>query len=131
MQAPFFILLIALTVLYFGSTIEAMSSPTDSSHYQEQSTKFMLDLMSKLYQSGKNLVLSPYSLASALVMLFPGTDGNSRAQLVKALFDANSKETTNADKYVQLFSDANNANLKKNEATLKVANMLYSAKRYG
>ena len=91
--------------------------------------------MSKLYQSCKNLVLSPYSLASALLMLFSGAAGNSRAQLVKALFDPNSdpvslRRNNNAVKYVQLFSDANNVNLKKNEATLKVANMLYSDKRY-
>ena len=109
-----------------------MASTTDQNSEMasyQQATQFVLDLASQLYQSGRNLVLSPYSLTSALVMLLPGTDGNSRMQLVKTLFDPTSTKTEDADKHVGSFAAANMDTLVKNAATLKIANMLYSHKR--
>ena len=74
--------------------------------------------------------MSPYSLTSALVMLLPGTDGNSRLQLVKALFDPQCTKTDDADKHVGTYAEINKNTIVKNEAMLKVANLLYSHKRY-
>ncbi len=96
---------------------------------QMQSTQFALDLMQLLHEDGSNLVLSPYSLVSALVMLLSGTDGESRAQIVKSLFNQNDSKGDNADKYVKLFAANNKNNLLKNKDTLKVVNLLYSHKK--
>lgn len=97
---------------------------------QLQATQFALDLMQNLFQNGSNLVFSPFSLVSALAMLLPGTDGNSRSQLVKALFDVKYEGgQAEADAFLEQFATANRANLEKNAATLRVANHLYSHKR--
>ena len=89
-------------------------------------TPFVIDLLKNLYQKDKNLVLSPYSLVSALAMLLPGTDGNSRFELVRTVFDQSAKDATGADRQVELFAQLNAANIEKNSKTLHVANMLYS-----
>ena len=95
---------------------------------QLQPTQFALDLLQLLHKDGSNLVLSPYSLVSALVMLLPGTDGESKAQIVKSLFNANDSKGEDANKHVKLFAASNKDNLLKNKDTLKVANLLYSHK---
>ncbi|XP_017464306.1 PREDICTED: serpin-ZX-like, partial [Rhagoletis zephyria] len=97
---------------------------------QLQSTQFALDLLQLLHKDGSNLVLSPYSLVSALVMFLPGTDGESRDQIVKSLFNPNDSKGDDADKYVKLFAANNKNNLLKNKDTLKVANLLYSHKNF-
>ena len=89
-------------------------------------TPFVIDLLKIIYKNGENLVVSPYSLVSALAMLLPGTDGNSRFELLRAIFDQSAKDGSNADRHVQLFAQLNKANLEKNAQTLHVANMLYS-----
>ena len=89
-------------------------------------TSFVINLLKVLNQGGHNLVCSPYSLVSAMAMLLPGTDGNSRLELVRSLFDQNAKDATGADRHVQVFGHLNKANLEKNSKTLHVANMLYS-----
>lgn len=104
-----------------------MNSSNAAESRQLQTTQFALDLLQLLYKNGHNLVLSPYSLVAALVMLLPGTDGNTREQLVKSLFNANGSKDE-ADKHVKQFSTTNKANLMKNKATLKTANLLYSHK---
>ncbi len=95
---------------------------------QLQPTQFALDLLQLLHKDGSNLVLSPYSLVSALVMLLPGTDGESKAQIVKSLFNSNDSKGEDANKHVKLFAASNKDNLLKNKDTLKVANLLYSHK---
>lgn len=89
-------------------------------------TPFVVNLLKVLYQKGSNLVVSPYSLVSALTMLLPGTEGASKLELVRALFDAQAKEASAGDKQVEVFAGLNRANLAANEKTLAVANLLYS-----
>jgi len=89
-------------------------------------TPFVINLLKTLYQKNRNLVVSPYSLVSALSMLLPGTEGQSKLELVQAIFDAQAKDSAAGDKQVELFAQLNRANLAANEKTLAVANLLYS-----
>lgn len=89
-------------------------------------TPFVVGLLKNIYQSGKNVVVSPYSLVSALAMLLPGTDGKSKLELVQTLFDSSAKDLSGAEKQLGLFTALNSENLQKNEKTLAVANLLYS-----
>ncbi len=44
-------------------------------------------------RTGTNLVLSPYSIESAMTLVYPGADGVTKAELAKALhFPANERE---------------------------------------
>ncbi len=87
---------------------------------------FVVDLLKALYQKDKNLVLSPYSLVSALALLLPGTDGESRFEIARVIFDQAAKDASAADRHVELFAQTNDANLKTNSETLRIANLLYS-----
>ena len=69
-----------------GSNVSSLKNPFSGHHnekHQQKQTEFVLRLLSELHQGGKNVVLSPYSVISALVMLLVGADGNTRDQLVQ------------------------------------------------
>ena len=90
--------------------------------------KFVLDLLQQLYHPEHNLVLSPYSLISALVMLLIGSSGTTQLQIVKSIFDSKFKaDTAEALKYVQTFAQTNKELLDRNQNTLEIANLLYSS----
>lgn len=90
-------------------------------------TLFALELFSTLTEnnSTENIFFSPFSISSALAMVFLGTKGDTAAQLSKALhFDA--VEDTH------LRFQSLNAEVSKRGAshTLKLANRLYGEKTY-
>ena len=109
----------------FSNSFFKMSeqSLVDSCAHQ---TSFVISLLKTLYQDGKNLVVSPYSLVSALAMLLPGTDGQSKLELLQTLFNPEVKDLSSADEQIQLFTTLNSENLQRNNDTLYVANLLYS-----
>ena len=93
-----------------------------------QNTEFVVGLLKNgLYQPEQNLVLSPYSLISALIMLLMGASGNSHLQIIKSLF--NSSTTGKDIGYSKLFAQNNQVMLKQNEKALQIANFVYSSKR--
>ena len=81
-----------------------MTSSECKSTSSNYDNRFVFNLVRKLYKSGHNLLLSPFSVTSALVMLIAGADGNTRTELIKTI-------------------------LVKNANTLKIANLLYSNKK--
>ena len=87
-----------------------------------QTVQLALDMLQQLYQPNQNLVFSPYSLFTALIMVLLGANGDSRAQLVKTLFGTSSGIRSQ----VIEFFDANQILLERNEATLRIANFLYA-----
>lgn len=94
-----------------------------------QTTEFCLNLLQQLYKPDENLVVSPYSLVSALIMLVLGAGGNSQLQLIMTLFD---KQVTaisaEASKHVSAFTSTNKRILGENNKTLASGNFLYSGK---
>ncbi|XP_049620968.1 LOW QUALITY PROTEIN: leukocyte elastase inhibitor-like [Suncus etruscus] len=90
-------------------------------------TAFALDLFRALSQerSTANLFFSPFSVSSALAMVFLGTRGSTEAQLAKTLHFDTVKEIH--PRFQSLNSDIN-----KHGAShiLKVANRLYGEKTY-
>lgn len=103
-----------------------MASPAELTTAVSGQTPFVIDLLRALYQKDKNLVFSPYSLVSALALLLPGTDGTSREEIARIVFDQAAKDASAADQHVELFAQTNDANLKTNSETLRIANLLYS-----
>ncbi|KAJ6217954.1 hypothetical protein RDWZM_009111 [Blomia tropicalis] len=94
-------------------------------HARKQ-TPFVLDLMKKLYQGdGSNLVVSPYSLVSALVILIPGAGGKTRFELLKTILDREATDSSKANELIQVFSYMLDSVCKANSDSLHVANMLY------
>lgn len=99
-------------------------------HVRKQ-TPFVLDLMKKLYQGdGSNLVVSPYSLVSALVMLIPGAGGKTRFELLKTILDRKATDSSKANELIQVFSKMLDSVCKANSDSLHVANMLYAQQNF-
>ena len=103
---------------------------------QLQTTEFVVGLLRNgLYTPEHNLVLSPYSLVSALVMLMIGAGGNSRLQLAKSMFNIVSSSSSDDQdlalvlKCIDAFAAENSVTMQRNEKSLKIANFLYSSKR--
>jgi len=94
---------------------------------EQQMTQFGLDLMKVLYKEGTNLVMSPYSIVSALMMVLPGAKEDTRDQLLNAMFGTKSEEV---NEIVDRFVKGNNNILAKNGGMVKIANHLYTSKRY-
>ena len=102
-------------------------------NFDQQTTEFVVGLLrSDLYQADHNLVFSPYSLISALVMVMLGARGKTQAQLASSMFDtvkvASDRQTNAYMQYVDAFARANNETMQRNEQSLKIANFLYSSK---
>ena len=96
----------------------------------------VVGLLRELHQDGTNLVLSPYSIVSALIMLMIGTEPNSRHELLKLLSSSPSSSSlqqssmaNESDKFLALFAKQNDDILRANAKTFKSANMVYPAKR--
>jgi serine protease inhibitor len=76
-----------------------------------------------------NLVVSPFSLTSALAITLYSTRGNSEAQLSKVLF-CNQIDVNDYQSMVQEFQSLTNKCLKSNSKVLSSANFIYSRKEY-
>ncbi len=99
---------------------------TETNPLVEGNPAFALQLYGKLRSTEGNLVLSPYSISSALAMTCAGARGDTARQMEQALhFD---QTRTNAD---ELFSRLNVAlKLAKGSNELSMANSLWPQKKY-
>ncbi|XP_054936010.1 leukocyte elastase inhibitor-like [Physeter macrocephalus] len=90
-------------------------------------TRFALDLFRTLNESDPagNIFISPFSISSALAMVFLGARGNTAAQMSKALYFKGLEE-------IHSTFQSLNADINKHGApyTLKVANRLFGEKSY-
>nr|XP_010966877.1 leukocyte elastase inhibitor [Camelus bactrianus] len=90
-------------------------------------TRFALDLFRTVNESNPagNIFFSPFSISSALAMIFLGTRGNTSEQMSKALYFKEVEEIHS--RFQSLNADIN----KRGAAyTLKVANRLFGEKTY-
>ncbi len=90
---------------------------------------FALKLQNLLSTKDKNLVVSPFSLTSALAMTLYGTRGNSGAQLSKVLF-GHQIDVNEYKSMVKEFQSLIDKSLKSNSKILSFANFIYSHKEY-
>ncbi|HJV33843.1 serpin family protein [Geomonas sp.] len=89
-------------------------------------TAFALDLYSKLKQEKGNLFFSPYSVSSALALMFEGARGDTSAEMAKTLrFSAGEGEVAPA---FGLLNKTFEEIQKKGEVQLNVANSLWPQK---
>ena len=117
-----------------GAEIQTAASATN---------EFSLDLYHKFASGNQNLCLSPYSIASALVMTFAGADGKTRTEMARTLhlpengdeihssFSALQKSLeAMAEKTTVLAAQAKNAGSASEPITLNIANRLFAEKGY-
>ncbi|XP_006276992.1 serpin B6-like isoform X1 [Alligator mississippiensis] len=91
------------------------------------STSFALSLFTKLSEnaSTKNVFFSPFSISSALSMVFLGTKGNTAAQMKQVLCLSKAEDIHKS--YQPLVSEINKPGTK---YTLRTANQLYAEKTH-
>ncbi|XP_033719656.1 leukocyte elastase inhibitor isoform X1 [Tursiops truncatus] len=104
-----------------------MSSSLTMEQLSAANTRFALDLFRALNKSDPagNIFISPFSISSALAMVFLGTRGNTAAQMSKALYFKEVEEIHSGFQSL-------NADINKHGAPyiLKLANRLYGEKSY-
>ncbi|KAH9511014.1 Leukocyte elastase [Dermatophagoides farinae] len=90
--------------------------------------QLVMKLTKNLHESGKNLVLSPFSLTTAIAMVLAGANTHTRTELVQFLFGT--KVTNNEDSKLMLdnFTKDLQVFIQANQNVLNNANMLYSNK---
>lgn len=93
-----------------------------------QNNTFAFDLYGKADKPGKNLFFSPYSISSALSMVWGGAKGNTAAEMAKALNFTQGQAAQHAA-YKELLAALNGIG-DKGKAELSVANALFGAKKY-
>jgi serpin B len=93
------------------------------------SFEFALKLQNLLSTNDKNLVVSPFSLTSALAMTLYGTRGNSGAELSRVLF-GHQIDVNNYKSMVKEFQSLIDKSLKSNSKILSSANFIYNHKEY-
>jgi serpin B len=72
------------------------NSSKDMKRVAEGSNRFALQLYQKLQSEGGNLFLSPYSISTALAMVYAGAQGSTREQMARVLSLAIPAEATQA-----------------------------------
>ncbi|ARG97284.1 serpin family protein [Legionella micdadei] len=79
-------IIISLVFLFLSFPLQALSnSTTDYNTQKEALNEFAFDLYKQVAQSNQNIIISPYSLSSLLVILLNGAQGNTQQQLAKLL----------------------------------------------
>jgi serpin B len=99
------------------------------SSIDSESFEFALRIQNELFSDDTNLVVSPFSLTSALAITLYGTRGNSGAQLSKVLF-GHQIDVNDYQSMVQEFQSLTDKCLKSNSTVLSSANFIYSHKEY-
>jgi serpin B len=91
--------------------------------------EFALRIQNVLSSDNTNLVVSPFSLTSALAITLYGTRGNSGAQLSKVLF-GHQIDVNDYQSMVQEFQSLTDKCLEPNANVLSSANFIYNHKEY-
>lgn len=76
-----------------------------------------------------NLVYAPYALQTILAMLIPGAGGNTRAELIRGLFDPLADELCDPESLVHKFATMNRVVTRRNSNSLMVTNFIYVDQR--
>ena len=107
-----------------------MANPETPQLGSSSSMKFILDLTQILYEPGKNLVVSPFSLVSALAMVLVGSEHPSSTELAKVLFGGPGEKKEDCCKQIaERFTSVLKQFFKDNESVLNNANMFYTRKQ--
>jgi len=126
-------LLLALFIAAYARTGDAAkkrakAGPADVAKAAQDANQFAIDLFNKNKSKKGNNLISPYSLHTALTMLYAGTGGETAKQLEKAM-----RYTLPQDKLHPALAglmDGLNARCSKGGCGLHVANRLWVDKRY-
>ena len=94
----------------------------------EQGTAFALRMFQAANQQGENLFFSPYSISTALSMVYGGARGNTAEQMAKALSFARPAE--NQHEAMRSLQQALNDLQDRGNAELTVANAIFGARKY-
>ena len=94
----------------------------------EQGTAFALRMFQAANKQGENLFFSPYSISTALSMVYGGARGNTAEQMAKALSFARPAE--NQHEAMRSLQQALNDLQDRGNAELTVANAIFGARKY-
>ena len=122
-------------VMILGAPVELMAGkkassqrPTDLGMVVDGDTHFALDLYAKIRTEKGNLLVSPYSISTALAMTYAGAAGDTEKQMAKVLhFELPQDRLHRA--MGELIADLNKAG-QKDDFQLVVANALWAQKDY-
>ena len=93
-----------------------------------QGTAFALRMFQAANKQGENLFFSPYSISTALSMVYGGARGNTAEQMAKALSFARPAE--NQHEAMRSLQQALNDLQDRGNAELTVANAIFGARKY-
>ncbi len=126
------LLLISLSLAFGCSCNRAkQENPVDTTGLlpvlAQQNNDFAFQLFARVDEPGENLFFSPYSISSALSMVYGGAKGNTASEIASAL--SFSLPVPEQHAAFQALQQELNAVKKRKKAELNVANALFGAKR--
>ena len=119
-------------LLLLGAVLAGLSRPGLSSLAMDEvvaaNNDFAMDLYDQIRSKsvGKNIFFSPFSVSSALAMVYAGADGNTKTQMGNVLKLGNVNINVK-DGFRQLFEAFNDPT---NNYTLSVANAFFGRRGY-
>ena len=127
----FFVILTQFSLISCGSRKKTTQQENDllkNTTIEMRNNKFAFDLYNAISSiHDENLVISPFSISTALAMTFAGADGNTARQMARTLYFERDQENFHKN-----FSEWMNAIIEKGEAKkqLQIANSLWPQEDY-
>ncbi len=121
------ITVLILTLVFSRSTIFA-SEKTTLPQVVTGNTQFALDLYQRLCQTKDNLIVSPYSISTALAMVYGGARGETEKQIAQALNLALGQDKLHLA-FAELQASLNQIQTKE-QVRLHIANSLWPQQTY-
>lgn len=115
-------------MLAFSSVSSAASEEKTLKQLVDANTKFALDLYHVLGQGQDNLIVSPYSISTALAMVYGGARGQTETQLARALHFGPEQDKLHAA-FLELQTSLNRIQTQ-GSVKLHTANSLWPQKTY-
>ena len=127
----FFVILTQFSLISCGSRKKTTQQENDllkNTTIEMRNNKFAFDLYNAISSiHDENLVISPFSISTALAMTYAGADGNTARQMARTLYFERDQENFHKN-----FSEWMNAIIEKGEAKkqLQIANSLWPQEDY-
>jgi serine protease inhibitor len=123
-----FSVLLLVTIVISGCTKKEFPTSKDTSKLVRDNTSFAVDLYKRISSTEGNLILSPYSISTAMSMTYAGARGNTEKQIAKALHFSQNQNDLHSS-FVSLQSELEET-MKRDNIILNIANSLWAKQEY-